>query len=97
GVDGISPYAAPARAESLAALPPAFISTAALDLFVEENIEYARRLLRAGVPVETHVYSGAFHGFDLHPTADVACAARRDSLAALARFVGMSRPLGPER
>jgi acetyl esterase/lipase len=36
----------------------------ALDLFVEENIEYARRLINAGVPTELHVIPGAFHGFD---------------------------------
>jgi acetyl esterase/lipase len=87
GAKGVSPYAAPARAEDLKRLPPTFISTGALDLFLEENIEYARRLLRAGVPTELHVYPGAFHGFDLHPTATIARAARRDSMAALARFL----------
>ena len=81
--------AARARAEDFAALPPTFISTAALDLFLEEDLEYARRLMRAGVPVEVHVYPGPFHAFDLHPTAPVACAARRDSLGALRRFVGL--------
>jgi acetyl esterase/lipase len=85
GSKGISPYAAAARAENLAGLPPTFIATAALDLFVEENLEYARRLLRAGVAVELHVYPGGFHGFDLEPRARVAQAAQRDSLTALAR------------
>jgi len=60
----VSPYAAPARATDLTGLPSSFISTGALDLFVEENIEYARRLLRGGVSVELHVYPGAYHGFD---------------------------------
>ena len=64
GGEGVSPYAAPARAESLAGLPPTYISTGALDLFLEEDMEYARRLMRAGVPTELHVYPGAFHGFD---------------------------------
>lgn len=58
GRDGVSPYAAAARAEDLTGLPPTFISTGSLDLFLEEDIEYARRLLRAGVPTELHVFPG---------------------------------------
>jgi len=87
GSDGVSPYAAPARAEDLAQLPPAFISTGALDLFLEEDLDYARRLARQGVPVELHVYPGAYHAFDLEPDAQVAQDARRDSVAALRRFL----------
>ncbi len=81
----VSPYASPARAASLAGLPPTFISTGALDLFLEEDLEYARRLIRDGVPCELHVYPGAFHAFDMAPVAAVAAAARRDSAEALAR------------
>lgn len=87
GSDGVSPYAAAARAEDLSGLPATFISTGALDLFLEEDLDYARRLLRAGVATELHVYPGGFHGFDLDATADVAVQARRDSLAALSRFL----------
>ncbi len=86
GGENISPYAAPARAENLAGLPPAFLSIGALDLFLEENLDYARRLTRAGVAVELHVYPGAFHGFDFLSTCAVSTAAQRDSLAALRRF-----------
>jgi triacylglycerol lipase len=78
-------YASPALAEDLSRLPPAYISAGAIDLFLEEDLEYARRLIRAAVPVEMHVYPGAFHAFDLHQTAHIASAARRDSRAALAR------------
>lgn len=85
GAPDVSPYAAAARASDLTDLPPTFISTGALDLFVDEDIDYARRLGRAGVPVELHVYPGAFHGFDLVPGARVAATARRDSLDALRR------------
>jgi acetyl esterase/lipase len=44
----------------------------ALDLFRDEAVDYAHRLLAAGVATELHVYPGAPHGFDvLVPTADV--------------------------
>ncbi len=80
GSDGISPYAAASRAEDLSGLPPAFIAVGALDLFVEEDIEYARRLMRAGVPTELHVYPGAYHGF-IHMTGtEISQRFNRDSL-----------------
>jgi len=85
GSSDVSIYAAPARARDLSGLPRTFIATGALDLFLEENIGYARRLMRAGVPVELHVYAGAFHGFHLAIDADVTKRAARDSKAALAR------------
>jgi acetyl esterase/lipase len=65
----VSPYAAPARASDLRRLPPAYVMTAELDPLRDEGIEYASRLLGAGVPVELHQFAGAFHGFDLFPTA----------------------------
>ena len=55
----------PAREESLAGLPPTFIGVGAIDLFVEEDIQYAQRLIAAGVPTELLVIPGAFHGFDM--------------------------------
>ncbi len=60
----VPPHAAPARAGDLAGLPPAFIPVGALDLFVEEDIAYAQRLLAAGVNTELHIYPGAYHAFD---------------------------------
>lgn len=87
GGPDVSPYAAPARALDLSDLPPTYIATGGLDLFLEEDLDYARRLMRGGVPVELHVYPGGFHAFDLSPTAEVALQARRDSLAALRRLM----------
>ncbi len=72
GGEGVSPYAAASRATDLAGLPPAYIPVGELDLFLNENIEYARRLLEAGVPTELHVYPGAYHGFNgFAPSAEV--------------------------
>jgi acetyl esterase/lipase len=57
-----SPYAAPARAEDLSGLPPAYITSAEFDPNRDEAIGYAQRLLRAGVSVELHQWPGTFHG-----------------------------------
>jgi acetyl esterase/lipase len=92
GSENVSPYAAAARAKDLSQLPPAFISTGALDLFLEEDLEYGRRLIRSGVPVELHVYPGAYHAFDILTNARVAADAKRDSLAALRRALKPSSP-----
>ena len=84
----VSPYAAAARADDLSGLPPAFLSTGALDLFTEENLDYARRLMAAGVPVELHVYPGAPHGFMWVPDARVTKQFARDAWDGLARGIG---------
>jgi acetyl esterase/lipase len=89
GAHDVSPYAAPTRATDLTGLPPAFIATGDLDLFLDENIGYAQRLLRAGVPTELHVYPGAIHGFDLFaPNSRVAGQLVRDRDDALRRAFG---------
>ncbi|MDP1792651.1 MAG: alpha/beta hydrolase [Acidimicrobiales bacterium] len=56
-------YAAPARATSadLRSLPPAYIDVGELDAFRDEDIEYAQKLLAAGVACELLVTPGAFH------------------------------------
>jgi acetyl esterase/lipase len=79
GGPDVSPYAAPARAEDLTGLPPAFIDVGSADVFRDEDIEYAARLSRAGVPVELHVWPGGFHGFE---GAAAATTLARASLAA---------------
>lgn len=83
GIDGVSPYAAAARAEDLAGLPATFIATGALDLFLEENLEFARRLTRAGVSTELHVYPGAYHGFQMAGDSRIARRAEADIREAL--------------
>lgn len=57
--------AVPARAPSLAGLPPTFIGVGSIDLFVEEDVDYALRLLREGVSTELLVVPGAYHAFDI--------------------------------
>ncbi|MCX4956845.1 alpha/beta hydrolase [Streptomyces virginiae] len=66
-----TPYAAPARATVLSGLPPAYISAAEFDPLRDENIDYAVRLMRAGVPVELHQWPGTFHGSQAITSAEV--------------------------
>lgn len=83
----VSPYAA-ARAPDLTGLPPAYIPVGDLDLFLDENITYAQRLLAAGVPTELHVYPGAFHGFNgFVPSAEISRRFNADRDNALKRML----------
>ena len=59
-----SEYASPALARDLSGLPPTYIETGTMDIFMNEDIEYAQRLMNAGVATEAHVWNGALHGFD---------------------------------
>jgi acetyl esterase/lipase len=89
GGDAVDGLAAPARADDLAHLPPAWIGVGTADLFYEEDVAYAERLNAAGVPCELHVVQGAFHGFDaVRPKAGVSEAFRSSQIAALAAALG---------
>ncbi|GAB7356559.1 hypothetical protein MBLNU459_g7294t1 [Dothideomycetes sp. NU459] len=61
----ISPYAAPSRAKNLAGLPPTYIDVGAFDIFRDENISYATRLVAANVETELHLYPGLPHAFEM--------------------------------
>ena len=66
GLEGETPvYAAPNRATDLSNLPPAYVMVADQDILRDEGIEYAQRLMRAGVMTELHVFPGTFHGFEI--------------------------------
>ncbi len=88
GEEDVSPYAAAARATDLTGLPPAYIPVGDLDLFLDENMTYAQRLLAAGVPTELHVYPGAFHGFNgFVPSADISRRFNAERDSALKRML----------
>ena len=77
----------PALAEDLSGLPPAFIATGALDLFLDEDLDYARRLVDCGVQTELHVYPGAIHAFEMVPGTGLAGQAAVDMNRGLARLL----------
>lgn len=80
----VSAHCSPALAEDLTGLPSTYIHIGAIDLFLEESLDYARRLTRAGVPVELHVWPGAFHAFQ-STDAHVSREARRVARTAIHR------------
>jgi len=67
GGPDVPPAAVPTRTARLDGLAPAWIGVGAIDLFVDEDVDYARRLMASGVATELHVAPGAFHGFDIVP------------------------------
>jgi acetyl esterase/lipase len=91
GGETAPPGAVPARQERLADLPPTFICVGDIDLFVEENMAFAQRLVVAGVPIELLVLPGAPHGFfGLAPDASVSRRYQLAYLNALARAFSQS-------
>lgn len=88
------PYAAAARREDLRGLPPAWIGVGDLDLFHDEDVDYALRLEAAGVPCRLRIEPGTYHAADsLLPDAGPSRAFRADLVEALAPHVSAG-PVG---
>jgi acetyl esterase len=82
----VSPYAAVARATDLSDLPPVYLCVGTADLFRDENIDYAKRLMEAGVPTELVVYPGMPHGGEaFSPMIDMCRRMSTDYIEALSR------------
>jgi acetyl esterase/lipase len=58
-------YAAPARRTGLTNLPPAWIGVGELDLFYDEDVEYAQSLKACGAPCTLVTVPGIYHGADI--------------------------------
>lgn len=79
----------PSLEDDLSGLPPTWIGTGSLDLFLDEDLDYARRLIAAGVPVELHSYPGAIHAFNAMAETAVAQAFDRDLKDAIRRWLAI--------
>lgn len=88
GGEAADHYAAPTRATDLAGLPPTFIDVGQMDMFRDEDFDFAMRLNQAGVPTEFHVHPGAFHASEIFaPEAALSKRIWAGRLAALTRFI----------
>ncbi|CAG9996215.1 unnamed protein product [Clonostachys byssicola] len=61
----VSPYSAPARATSLVGLPSTYLDVGGLDIFRDETVSYAARLMAEDIQTELHVYPGVPHAFEM--------------------------------
>lgn len=81
-------YASPLRCKNLSNMPKTFIGIGGIDLFLQENIEYAKNLLISGVSTEFHIYPDAYHAFpDFEPLAKISKNLKRDILNALKKIL----------
>lgn len=85
GSPDVPDLAAPARCADLGGLSPAFVSLAEFDPLRDEGLDYALRLVRAGVPTEVHLYPGTFHGSRSVDHAGVSQRMTADLLSTLGR------------
>ncbi len=65
GQDAVSPYIAPARLADFTGLAAAYIEVGELDIFRDECLSYAQRLVGAGISCELHMHPGAPHAYDI--------------------------------
>ena len=91
GGPDVAIYAAPGRATDLRGMAPTSIFIGELDLFIGENIRFARTLVGSTVATDFHVYPGAYHGFiSFAQDAEVSQRAFKDFVSAIDRCFRLS-------
>ena len=77
----------PADVSDLSGFPPTWIGTGSVDLFIDENLALAQRLIAAGIPLDMNIYAGAPHAFNAVPEAGVTRRFQRDYRDAVERAI----------
>ena len=93
----VSPLAAPARVEHVGGVPRTYVLAAEHDPLRDEALEYAQRLVQAGVPVESHLFSGTFHGFDTLGDSMICRRARQEQYAVIRDALRIPDTTGPAK
>ncbi|MFD0678380.1 MULTISPECIES: alpha/beta hydrolase fold domain-containing protein [unclassified Paenibacillus] len=89
GHEKVSEYYVPARAKSLAGLPPTYISIGSIDLFIDEVLLFTKQLVFDGVLVELHVYPGYHHLSPMFPDAHFSIEGTKSSEWALLKALNL--------
>ena len=88
GSDCVPAYAAPARLDDFANLPPAHSYVGSIEPFYDETRIYFEHLKAAGIECTLDVYEGGFHGFDaVAPNSSLGKAARKNRAKAFRHAV----------
>jgi acetyl esterase len=90
GSDDVPFYAAPARAEDLSGLPSAYVSTMEFDPLRDEGVQYALKLMQAGVATELHSFPGTFHGSSLFSSTQISQREATEMFAVLRRALQLA-------
>jgi acetyl esterase/lipase len=81
-------YASPARRVDVSGLAPAWVGVGMLDVFHDEDVDYAKRLKASGVPCELVTVDGMYHGADgIKPGAPSMRAFRNSMLDHLRKYL----------
>ena len=81
-------YAAPSRAKDLSGLPPCYSDVGTFDLFLDDDVNFFKRLAGAEVPTQFHIFPGAFHGSEnLAPGSPLSVKIWESRIKALSEFV----------
>lgn len=68
----ISEFASPSIATDLEGFPETYIEVGFDEVFRDESVDFARKLINSNGRVDLHVYDGIFHGFEYAiPEADI--------------------------
>lgn len=91
GAENVPIYAAPSRAKDFSGLPPAYIGVFEYDPLRSEAVEYAEKLFSFDIPVELHVYAGAYHLAYLIPNAKISARRNSDRIQQLERILDLDK------
>ena len=89
GAPEVPYHAAPARAEDLTGLPPAYVSTMEFDPLRDEGVQYALKLMQAGVAAELHSFPGTFHGSAMFAHTKISQREATEMFTVLSRALGL--------